>query len=121
MEFSFQRRFEELEQDYTRAHKKQEENLEEIYFQNRQFKKNLDDLADRLRYVTSRYDPERLPPIKQGYAFLSRAEEEGSYLVKQLTSELEEEMEQTTQVYDKERIRYEEEYLLAKKKEGEHL
>lgn len=121
MELSFQRRLEELEQDYTRTHKKQEENLEEIYFQNRGFETGLDDLADRLRYVTSRYDSEQMPPMGKGYSIISHAQEEGNYLVKQLTNELEEEMEQTTQAYDKERSRYEEEYLLAKKKEGERL
>ncbi|RDX00706.1 hypothetical protein [Listeria kieliensis] len=121
MELSFQRRLEELEQDYTRTHKKQEENLEEIYFQNRGFEKGLDDLADRLRYVTSRYDSEQMPPMGKGYSIISHAHEEGNYLVKQLTNELEEEMEHTTQAYDKERTRYEEEYLLAKKKEGEQL
>ncbi|MGJ8731426.1 hypothetical protein ACRW9N_13355 [Listeria aquatica] len=118
MEFTFQRRFEELEQDYTRAHKKQEENLEEIYFQNRQFKKNLDDLADRLRYVTSHYDSELMPPIGKGYSIILHANEEGNNFVRQLTSELTEEIDQTTEIYNMERTRYEEEYSRTKKEGG---
>ncbi len=118
MNFSSQRRLEELEQDYTSVRKKQEEALEEIYFQNRQFEKGLDDLADRLRYVTSHYDSELMPPISKGYSIISHAHEEGNYFVRQLTSELEEEIDQTTETYNLERTRYEEAYLLDKKEGG---
>lgn len=118
MNFSSQRRLEEMKQEYISTHKKQEEILEEIHFQNREFEKGLDDLADRFRYVASHYNFEQIPPMRQGYSILSKAHEEGSFLVKKQARELEEEIEQTTREYNMEKTRYEEEYSRTKK-EGE--
>ncbi len=88
MNFAIQRCLEEMEQSFTRERKKYEMHLEEIDFQSKQFKKGLDDLADRLRYVTSRYDLERIPPVGKGYSIIVQAHEEGHFFIKQYADEI---------------------------------
>ncbi|MGJ8730456.1 hypothetical protein ACRW9N_08300 [Listeria aquatica] len=111
-------RIDNVEDDHKRETRRIEAKEEEVRETNHQFSKRLDDKADRLRFIVSKYDPEAIPPLSHGYNMISHTQDEVNYIVCNELETLENQREEADERYRKEVERLEGELFKKNREDG---
>ena len=118
MQKTYKNKLDNLEKDYQKQQKQFDEELESVFFENKQFRRELEGLSENYRYHYQQADFEEPINMNKVYHMLERCQEEGNQLVNQATRKLEDSKEESSQTYKKESKKMEDEWLLLKEKEG---
>ncbi|MDT1956840.1 hypothetical protein MX629_00200 [Carnobacterium divergens] len=104
-----------LETDYRKEKQQIEETIEAVHHENRVFRREIESLADYVRYTAKREEATEPEALQQTYRFIQEAQEEGQMVVKKTLNKLDDEKEEQRLTYQKQRMSYEEDVLLERK------
>lgn len=104
-----------LETDYRKEKQQIEETIEDVHQENRVFCREIESLADYVRHMAKSEETTEPEVLQQAYRFLQEAQEEGQMVVKKTLNKLDDEQEEQRLSYQKQRMSYEEDILLARK------
>lgn len=104
-----------LETDYRKEKQQIEETIEDVHQENRVFRREIESLADYVRYMAKSEEVTEPEALQQAYRFLQEAQEEGQMVIKKTLNKLDDEQEEQRLSYQKQRMSYEEDFLLARK------
>ncbi|WP_413536929.1 hypothetical protein [Carnobacterium divergens] len=104
-----------LETDYRKEKQQIEETIQDVHHENQIFRREVESLADYVRYMAKKEEATGTEALQQAYRFLQEAQEEGQMVVKKTLNKLDDKQEEQRLSYQKQRTTYEEDILLARK------
>ncbi|EUJ33795.1 hypothetical protein MFLO_01155 [Listeria floridensis FSL S10-1187] len=112
-------RIEDLKDEQTKQNRAFEEELEDMQYLGRQFSKKLEATAERLRYSVADYDSNTIPPLSQGFNWITETHDEGAFYVRDQMGDVMEKQDEAKRQYRKDLERYEDELLNSKENREE--
>ncbi|MEI5995247.1 hypothetical protein [Candidatus Enterococcus mansonii] len=104
-----------LETDYRKEKQQIEETVNDVHNENRIFRREIESLADFVRYMAKREEATEPEALQQAYRFIQETQEEGQMIVKKTLNKLDDKQEEQRILYQKQRMSYEEDILQARK------
>lgn len=112
-------RLEQTEEEYLRNRRQLEETMDEMAQDKHRFVRELEELADYVRYLFQKQENEGPQEgLQQAYRLIGNTQEEGELMVKRTLRKLENTQEDQQLLYKKNVNRYEEELVALKKEKG---
>lgn len=90
-----------LETDYRKEKQQIEETIDGVHHENRVFRREIESLADYVRYMAKRAEATEPEALQQAYRFIQAAQEEGQMVVKKTLNKLDDEQEEQRLTYQK--------------------